>query len=145
MLQIQNPDGSEINVQQLKAEILADQVNEPDVSEIEIQADLANMYKSAADQITPLLYNAADTLISARSEHFSATLAGGNIWKRLKTFVCTALQATSTEDDIINVVLDFLASVMPFGIVIGAIVKKIIRYILKKGIDGFCGFPLLNN
>ena len=63
---------------------------------------------------------------------------GNDILKAIKKFVCQKVNGSSTSDEIIDAVLDAVSSIIPGGIFLKPLVKKLVKYILSIGVDAFC-------
>lgn len=102
-------------------------------TESELEQELGKYYEKAL-QAEAKSNNFAISFTS----NFAAAINVGGILKKIKDFICRVLTGSSTVEDIIEAVLDALSSIIPGGIILKPIVKKIVKYILSKGIDTFC-------
>ncbi|MGM9510475.1 hypothetical protein ACS5NO_22265 [Larkinella sp. GY13] len=129
-----------IDVDQLKKELLDDIENEDIASEKEVEDDLGQMYLSASNATSQLYYkdDKIANFASERALSFSLPKAGRNILKKVKEFICSFLNEGSTASEIIDAILDAIASIIPGGVIIKGIIKKLVRFILSKGIGVFC-------
>ncbi len=116
-------------IQSLKKELLdTDQVES--LSEEQLTKDLANYYQTA------------HTLEMQSMGMVTTQLFGINIpdiLKRIKKFICSKVGAGSSRDEIVDAIIEALAGIIPGGVIIKALAKKLVKYILDKGIDTFCG------
>lgn len=137
---LQNEQLELIDPKKLKEELLKDFKNTDLVDEESIENDLAHMYLSASNATASLYYTnekIAD-FASNRALAFSFPLAGKNILGKIRDFICKFLNEGSTASDIIDAILEAIASIIPGGVIIKGILKKLIRFILNKGIGSFC-------
>ncbi len=117
-----------------------DDVNVPEQDELE--TDLGTYYDKA------LTTNAAinNYAVSYDSANF-ATIQnlfranGLGLFERIRRAVCAGINALSSIDDIIDVTLKAVASLIPGGIIVEWIVKKLIKFFLNKGYDWLCPVP----
>ncbi|XZF12386.1 hypothetical protein ACTHGU_11385 [Chitinophagaceae bacterium MMS25-I14] len=131
--------GMNINADGLKEDLLRSIDETPDVSQEELENDLSGYYQAALTQDMRL--NGADET-GLRNLNMAAAVAiwpfGKNILSRIRKFICKVLNGSSTTGDIIDAVLDAIASIIPGGIVIKAIIRKIVKYVLNQGVNAFC-------
>ncbi|SEI40351.1 hypothetical protein SAMN05216327_101274 [Dyadobacter sp. SG02] len=129
-----------IDVDSLKKEIERDLPETPVLTEDEIEDDLAEMYLSASNVTASLYYNNEKiaALASTRARSFAARRAGRGILKKIRDFICRFLNEGSTTSDIIDKILEALASILPGGVIIKFLVKKIVKFVLNRGIGAFC-------
>lgn len=135
---LQNLELNQIDAVAFKAEIFNDYASTPLLTEDEIARELGENYLQAANAVTPLYYAQPEKFEAERNANLSTEQAGGSIWQRLKAFLCKVLNGASVVGDIIDAVVDFLAGIIPGGIILRGIVKKIVRYFLRWGYDGLC-------
>lgn len=135
---LQNLKLEQLNYDVLKSELL----NEIEAEEIptleEVKNSLAEMYSQASEATAGLYYNNLESLSTLKKESFSFELAGLNLWEKLKQFLCGFLSATSTASEIIDKIVEWIASFIPGGIFIGYLVRKVIRYVLNWGYEALC-------
>ena len=67
-----------------------------------------------------------------------AQFIGGGLLRKVRDAVCKIIKATSTRDEIIDAILDAISSIIPGGIFIAKIAKKLIKYLLNLGFDAIC-------
>lgn len=129
-----------INSSELKNELLDSMEDVELASEQEIEKDLASMYLAASNATTALYYKKDKIagLVSQKALSFSFPKAGKNVFGKIKEFICKFLNEGSTTSDIIDAILDAIASIIPGGVIIKGIIKKLVKFILNKGIGSFC-------
>lgn len=118
-----------------------------------VAADLANLDDVATptgDEVEAILqdyYKQALQLEGARygfKAEFAAPAALaafpgiGSILDAIRKFICGIVNEGSTTQQIIDAILQAIASVIPGGIIINLLVKPVIKYILSIGIKAFC-------
>lgn len=121
-----------------KDDVLATYSEEALASEDEIALDLGENYKEAAEAASNNLLASAAAVNAARNANFSPLLTGRRIWERLRAYLCKVLNAASTAEDIIEAILDFLVGIIPGGMVLKAIVRKILKYFINRGYEALC-------
>ena len=100
-------------------------------NDAELESDLTGYYNQAA-QLDVGQYHA--NLIAP-----SLGGIGKRILEKIRAFVCAILNSGSTAEEIIDAILKALGSIIPGGIIIAWIVKKIVKYLISRGIGAFCG------
>lgn len=121
-----------------KDDILATYEGEALASEDEIVLDLGKNYKEAAEVNSNNLLKSAIAVNAARASEFSADFTGRRIWENLRAYLCKVLNAASAAEDIIEAILDFLVGIIPGGMVLKAIVRKILKYFINLGYNALC-------
>ncbi len=135
---LQNLQLEPLDYNVLQSELLNDVVNEPVPTLAEVKDTLAQMYLQASEATAMLYYQNLESFKKAKAASFSIAVAGFNLWERLRKFLCTFLSATSTTIEIIDKVVEFMASFIPGGIFISALVKKLVSYVLNIGYEKPC-------
>ena len=135
-----NEKFQEIDVDTLKAE-LKNEMNIPTPTEEEIEDDLGSYYSEAMALDTANYGLKSVTLESVSDRSFSRRGFGKKILKKIKQFICGILDENSTVDKIIDAILNAIAAIIPGGVIIKFIVKKLLKFILSKGITKFCSMP----
>ncbi|KAF2518178.1 hypothetical protein E0W68_10600 [Flavobacterium salilacus subsp. salilacus] len=135
---LQNLNLEEIDYNAFKKNILETYEKEEVLKEDEIEKLLADNYLMAADAVSPLYYKKSATMIADRANNFSASLAGGNIWRRVLAFLCKVLNAASSAEEILEKIIEFLSRFLPGGIVLEKVAKAILRFFLKWGYGKLC-------
>jgi len=135
---LQNLQLEPLNYNIIKSELLNDIDNEPIPTLDEVKESLAEMYQQASQATSQLYYSNLESLAQARTVNFSALLAGSNLWQKLRKFLCEFLTPDSTASEIIDKIVEFIASFIPGGVFISYLVKKLIRYILNLGYAELC-------
>jgi len=138
IMYLQNLQLEPLDYNILKSEILNDIESEPTPTLEEVKEILAQMYSEASEATSQLYYCNLESLSKARSQSFSTSLAGSNLWEKLKTFLCRFLSASSTASEISDKIVEFVASFIPGGIFISYLVKKVIRFVLNLGYTKLC-------
>ncbi|MNR34182.1 hypothetical protein D3C85_1519300 [compost metagenome] len=96
------------------------------------------MYQQASQANAQLYYSDSESSIELRSKKYSAVLAGSNLWQKLRTFLCGFLTPDSTASEIIDKIVEFVASFIPGGVFIAYLVRIVVRYILNLGYSELC-------
>lgn len=135
---LQNLQLEPLNYNILKSELLNDIENEPIPTLNEVKEVLAQMYSEASEATSQLYYSNLESVRQVRQESFSILLAGSNLWQKLRTFLCGFLSTNSTASDIIDKIIEFVASFIPGGIFIGYLVRRLVRYVLNLGYSQLC-------
>lgn len=125
-------------VKLLKEEIRSDYLAAPLPTEEELELDLSDYYVQAQrTELQSLGYIASIKSIQSGGT-FSRLGFGRGLWIRLRNILCKILNAASTIDDIIEAILAALASIIPGGVIIKWIVKKIVHYVINLGYQRLC-------
>lgn len=105
-----------------------------------IEEELGEIYLQAESLIAPLYYDneSIATLISTKVLPYSPKKSGKKIFKKIKEILCKYINNDSSIEKITDWVIKALAVIIPGGILIGTIARKIIYFILKTGISAFC-------
>lgn len=114
-----------------------------------VAADLANLDNVATptdDEVEAILQDYYKQALQLEGAHrgFTASFAApafpgiGSILDAIRKFICGIVNEGSTTQQIIDAILQAIASVIPGGIIINLLVKPIIKYILSVGIKAFC-------
>lgn len=130
-----------VDLSVLKAELKEELKNESDniiPTEEEIENDLGSYYSQAMILESENYGFKTLALESFDSNSFSIRGLGRNILKKIKRFICSILNNESGEYDIIEAVLNAIANLIPGGIIIKFVVKKILKFILSMGVGKFC-------
>mgnify|MGYP000949118464 CR=1 FL=1 len=108
------------------------------MSDADIQS--GEIYLQAESLIAPLYYDneSIATLISTKVLPYSPKKSGKKIFKKIKEILCKYINNDSSIEKITDWVIKALAVIIPGGILIGTIARKIIYFILKTGISAFC-------
>ena len=127
-----------INADTFKKEILAEIDKQSTVTEAEIEAELANGYLAGISSTAKMISRTPDLFEAASKVNFSPQLAGSNIWEKVRIHLCRILKKDSTASEIADAIIDVLISIIPGGVIIKIVVKKILRYVLDMGYDRLC-------
>ena len=107
--------------------------------------DLTNITESSVEDSLKEWYNQASEIYSndLYDEHTTRIRRLGlfgkrRLWKKIRKYCCEFLKEGSTEEDIINVILEAVASIIPGGIIIKALLKRLVQFILHKGYASLC-------
>lgn len=133
-----NEELQPINVESLKKEILAEIDGQPAVTEAEIEAELANGYLVGITSTAKMISRTPDLFETASKVNFSPQLAGSNIWEKVRIHLCRILKKDSTASEIMDAIIDVLTSIIPGGVIVKIVVKKILKYVLDMGYDRLC-------
>ena len=139
---LQNLQLEPLNYNITKRELLNDIENEPTPTFEEVKESLAQMYQQASQATAQLYYSNLESLKQARSENFSISLASFSLWQKSRTFLCGFLSPDSTASEIIDKIVEFVASFISGGIFISYLVKKLVRYVLNLGYVRLCPLSL---
>lgn len=135
-----NENHEQLNVSNIKEE-LKNVDNTPVLSIEEIKNELGNYYNQALKlegnkyQFSTKFTAAADDFLDP--EAFFPKI-GKDILDAIKKFVCRKVGNSLNSDEIIDAVLDAVSSIIPGGIYLSPLVKKLVKYILSIGVDAFC-------
>ncbi len=135
---LQNLQLEPLDYNVLKSELLNDIENEPNPTLNEAKEALAQMYSQASEATAQLYYSNLESFTQAKNLNFSFSLAGFNLWEKLRKFLCKFLSADSTSAEIIDKIVEFVVSVIPGGIIIKYLLKKLVRYVLDLGYAQLC-------
>lgn len=135
---LQNLQLQPLNYNIVKSELLNDIENEPIPTLDQVKDSLAQMYEQASEATTQLYYSNSESVQHVRVENFSISMAGSNLWQKLRRFLCGFLTPDSTASEIIDKIVEFVASFIPGGIFISILVKKLVRYVLNLGYIELC-------
>jgi hypothetical protein len=131
-----NENHQQLDVEKLKARLLAGINKEERSSQTEIESLLGDYYQQAY-------------AIEAREYKFQPSVLqdhslldiGKKIFAKIKHFICGVLTSGSNATEIVDVVLKSLSSVIPGGIIVELIVQKVVNYIVKIGVGKLCVVP----
>jgi hypothetical protein len=135
---LKNLDLNTLDYDVLKADLLNTIDDEEILTEEDVKQILASMYTQAGTKLSSLYYTDADAVNQVKAMQFSFDLAGNSIWQELKKFLCEVLNELSTDAEIVDKIIEFLLSIIPGGIIISFLVKKIVKYILNLGYQELC-------
>ncbi len=90
----------------------------------ELKDNLAEYYKQAAEAV------------GTSTHQFKND--GITLYEKIRNIVCSILKEDSVLDDIIDAVLKAIASVIPGGIIIGWIVKKLVKFFFNSAYNWLC-------
>jgi hypothetical protein len=128
-----NEKFQQLDVNTLKVE-LKNELDIPVPTKEELEEDLGNYY-SEADSLEAANYGLEPMPLTLAANRKGI---GRKILQKIKQFICGVLNENSTIDKIIDTILNALAAIIPGGIIIKWIVKKILKFILSFGIGKFC-------
>ncbi len=106
--------------------------------------DLSNVPLVSEEQLNLELkdgYEKAHSLEMASMGTMSAGLFGvsiPDILKKVKKFICSIINENSTLEEIVDAVLQALSSIIPGGILLKPLIKKLVKFIFEKGVGAFC-------
>jgi len=128
-----NEEFQQMDVNALKAE-LKNELDIPVPTEEEIEEDLGLYYTEAKNlEAANYGFESMPLVMATDRRGF-----GRKILRKIKQFICGVLDDNSTADQIIEAILNALATIIPGGVIIKWIVKKILKFILSLGISRFC-------
>jgi ABC-type amino acid transport substrate-binding protein len=136
-----NEKHEQLDIKDVKAK-LQNLENVPTPSLQDVQTALGDYYSQALQlQGANYQFKAALTPSVALADQ-AAFLPGigGKILEELKKIICAILNGASTTSDILEAVLNALASIIPGGAFIETLAKIVVKYLLSQGVDSFCGF-----
>ena len=109
----------------------------------EVKTALGNYYKQALQLQSANFQVKAELapMVAAVPDASFLGGIGGKILDEIKKIICGVLDGNSTQDDIIQAVLNALAGIIPGAIFIKALANIIVKYLLSTGITAFCGLP----
>jgi len=128
---LKDENGKFVNPKDFVLEIALEAIDE-DINEIDLEAGLSEMYMTALSSDLES-YGLPQTSL----ESFFPEL-GKKILDKVKSFICPQLNEDDTQDTIVNTVLDAIAAILPGGKIITWVLKKLMKFILKKGVVAFC-------
>jgi hypothetical protein len=135
-----NEQHAQLNIKDVMAELK--NLNDVPTPTIEdVQTALGNYYNQALQlQAAKYQFKAelAPTTAVANQAAFLPGI-GGKILAEIKKIICGILDGSSTEDQILQAVLNALASIIPGGVFIKALANIVVKYLLSTGITKFCG------
>ena len=125
-----------INSDELIRELLEDKtlLEGKKISSKEAEELLLEWYNKSDYFISNILFS-RQYLIMFEERRF---LRLGDLLKKLKKIVCRIIKDTSTAEDIISAILEGIAVLIPGGVVIKTILKKIVKYFLERGYQKIC-------
>jgi hypothetical protein len=113
-----------LDIEQLKKE-LQNMQGEMAPTESDLETELEVAYQHANQQVTGM----ADINFAG---------IGKKLLKKIKSAICAIVGPDSSSDDIIDAILDALIALIPGGLLIKPLIKKLAKYIFDKGIGSFC-------
>lgn len=129
-----NEQHAQLNPQEVAAELAnLDGVETPTTQETE---SLMEEYYKRALQLEGAHFG-FNTSFAASAE-LGAFPGFGNILDAIRKFICGIVNENSTTQEIIDAILQAIATIIPGGIIINLLVKPLIKYILSLGIKAFC-------
>jgi len=130
-----------LDADELITEVAAELPSTEQINDTDLQAELGKYYQQAlqADLIENTLASPEETALSFLNINFSNI--GKNLLEKIRKIVCSVLVPLSTEEDVIQAVIDALSVIIPGGMIVKVIVKKIVVFIIKQGIGSFCPVP----
>jgi hypothetical protein len=126
--------------EQVKQELMEDldEVNVP--TKDELTKELGSHYILANRMALGNYGLIADMKTVSGNKSFSLAKLGESILEKIKKAICAVLKGGSTVSDVIDAVLDAISSIIPGGVLIKSLLKKLVKYILSIGVNKFCGF-----
>jgi len=130
-----NEKHEQLNIKDVKAK-LQNLGNIPTPTLQDINTALGSYYTQAL-KLQGAKYRFKAEFMNASEAAFLPGI-GGDILGAIKKFICSILNGSSTEDEILDAVLSALASIIPGGVFIETLAKIVVKYILSLGIGSFC-------
>jgi len=100
---------------------------------------------TSEDELTNELESYYNQALDVESEKYGYTVQrdfigriGKKILGKVQKLVCETADSTTTPTELVDIILDVISSVIPGGIIIKPIVKKLVQFIVKKGVTQFC-------
>lgn len=133
---IRNEKNQLVNTSEYANEILSEGLGHEDASEQDAQDALAELYLLSNQQ----------QFENFITEEGKASLAGvsielinkRNLWEQLRQIFCSLIQEDGVFEKIIEFILDAIATLIPLGVFVKRLVKIIIKFFLKKGVQWAC-------
>jgi hypothetical protein len=130
-----NEQHQPLNIEDIKAEFAnLDTTGAPDEQEVE---NALGEYYQKALQLEGNKFQFQASFAPA-AEAMGLFPIGKGILDAIKKAICSVLNDNSTSEEILSVILDALASIIPGGIFIKHIAQLLVKFIFAKGIKNFC-------
>lgn len=108
------------------------------VTETEAEEALAMLYTSAIEQQVNLFMKQGDIRTSFMANYGVSSLDKKSLWKTIKEYFCKFIKEDSNFKDILAQILEAIASLIPGGKLIKALVKIIVRFLFGAGMKVVC-------
>lgn len=127
---------TKIAVSEFSAAILEDLNNQEVPTEDEIQTDLGNYYLETITQDAGAM--GVSTALSVNIESIDILGFGRKLWDQVKDYICPVITDQDTQDTVLDWLLKALSAIIPGAILVDWLVKKLLKFILHKGIGNLC-------
>lgn len=114
-------------------ELLVEGLGEGEVTEQDAQDALAELYLQNNRYQLEAFFEG-----NGKEAFMAVNLNKGSLWEELKRIFCSIVQEDSVFDKIIEFILEAIAAIIPFGVFIKGLVKRIIKFFLQRGIEWIC-------
>ncbi|WP_343530860.1 hypothetical protein [Pedobacter sp.] len=114
-------------------ELLVEGLGEGEVTEQDAQDALAELYLQNNRYQLEAFFEG-----NGKEAFMAVNLNKGSLWEELKRIFCSIVQEGSVFDKIIEFILEAIAAIIPFGVFIKGLVKRIIKFFLQRGIEWIC-------
>lgn len=109
-----------------------------EVSEDEAKEALASMvYQGSLISNQAILQNKNYMMPEAKQEFAKAPVIG-HIWNKLLKIICSKFDENTEREELVKIIIQAIAKLVPFAIIIKPLIKIIIEYILKNGHTIIC-------
>ena len=119
------------------AEILIEGLGPEQVTEEQAQDALAELYVIGYNEEIRRLFNPG--IVGVQTVD-AAAVNKGNLWERLREAICDFVkgEGSTVWGEILEKVLEFIADIIPGGMLIKKLVKVIVKYIIGNGLGRLC-------
>lgn len=108
------------------------------VTEAEAEEALATLYATAMEQQLNLFLEGGPFRETFMANYSALTFDKKGLWKTIKEHFCKFIKEDSKFKDILEQILEAIASLIPGGKLIKALVKIIVRFLFGTGIKVVC-------
>ncbi|MCX8534581.1 hypothetical protein [Chryseobacterium luquanense] len=131
---VKNENNELVELKKYADEILAEGLGDDVVSEEDAENALAELYLLQTQEQSKmfLMEDANFTGLTITS------INKRGLWERLKSIFCSIVKEDSIIGNIVDVILEAVASVIPLGTFVKSLVKKLIKFFLQRGIAKVC-------
>ncbi|RYE43640.1 MAG: hypothetical protein EOP48_22830 [Sphingobacteriales bacterium] len=130
----------EVDLEKFKADILNDVKleNLDEDNEESLEQDLAQMYTDALDS----QFQEFDLNDEGGLEGITVFAGlGKKILEKIRKLVCPKLGNDASRESITDAVLEVIASILPGGKIIRFVIRKLVHFIIGRGVQAFCPAP----
>ena len=124
-----------------KLDLINEIANNPDlnVTEDEAQEALAQLVYQGELSFNQEVFKSKSYAMPKAKGYFSEKAVKLNLWGKLLMNVCSRIDEDTEREKIAEIVVDAVAQLVPFGIIIKGLLKKVVSYFLKVGYSTICG------